>query len=304
LVNSPAEPPQTGHRIRLACGNGLRRKVWEDFQRRFGVPQILEFYAATEGNFSLYNVEGQPGSIGRIPAFLGHRFPMALVKHDFETEQPMRGDDGFCVRCAPDEPGEAIGRISDNATSLVGRFEGYLDPVASEAKILRDVFVQGDAWYRTGDLMRRDKAGFHYFVDRIGDTFRWKGENVSSDEVAEVVAACAGVTSAVVYGVAIPDHEGRAGMAAIVVNDGFDMAVLEETLSERLPDYARPVFLRLLAELEVTGTFKPQKQQLVRDGYDVAIVTDPIYVRDRRNPRFSRLDAESLAAIRGGAIPF
>lgn len=304
LVNSPTEPLQNIHRIRLACGNGLRREVWEIFQERFGVPRILEFYAATEGNISLYNIEGRPGSIGRIPAFLAHRFPMALVKFDFKTERPMRDGNGFCMRCEIDEPGEAIGRIPDDRTSMAGRFEGYLDPVASEAKILRDVFALGDAWYRTGDLLRRDNAGFHYFVDRIGDTFRWKGENVSTEEVAGIVAGCPGVTSAAVYGVAIPAHEGRAGMAAIVVHEGFDLRSLDDTLAESLPDYARPVFVRLLPKIEVTGTFKHQKQELVRDGYDVSIVTDPIYMRDRRNTCFARLDAEGLAAIQRGAVAF
>jgi fatty-acyl-CoA synthase len=304
LVNNSPEPHHNNHRIRLACGNGLRRAVWEDFQQRFAIPRILEFYAATEGNFSLYNVEGRPGSIGRIPGFLAHRFPMALVKFDVDRELPMRGEDGFCMRCTSDEPGEAIGLIPGDKTSQVGQFEGYLDPIASDKKILRNVFVPGDAWYRTGDLMRRDNAGFFYFVDRIGDSFRWKGENVSCDEVAEVVASCAHITGAVAYGVEIPDHEGRAGMASIVASAKFDLRVFEATLAERLPDYARPVFLRVLSEIEVTGTFKPQKQRLIRDGYDISAVLDPIYLRDRKTARFSRLDAAGLAAIKRGDIQF
>ena len=186
LVAAPPHPREQAHRLRLACGNGLRRDVWEAFQSRFGIPQILEFYAATEGSFSLYNAEGKPGAIGRIPSYLAHRFPVALVKFDVDTGAPARGPDGFCVRCAPDEPGEAIGKIAAG----VGRFEGYTDAEASAKKVLRNVFAEGDAWYRTGDLMRRDRAGFFYFVDRVGDTFRWKGENVSTGEVEEVIAAC------------------------------------------------------------------------------------------------------------------
>ncbi|HWD58345.1 MAG TPA: AMP-binding protein, partial [Stellaceae bacterium] len=176
LVGAPPHPRETSHRLRLACGNGLRPELWEPFQGRFGIPRIIEFYAATESNFSLYNCDGKPGAIGRIPAYLLHRFPVALVRFDVDAGEVVRGDDGLCIRCAPDEAGEAIGKLSDARAGVGGDFEGYTDAAASESKILRDVFAPGDAWYRTGDLMRRDRAGFFYFVDRIGDTYRWKGE--------------------------------------------------------------------------------------------------------------------------------
>ena len=185
LVNSPPHPREAEHRLRLCCGNGLRPDVWEEFKRRFRIPQILEFYAATEGNFSLYNCEGKPGAIGRIPSFLAHRFPMALVKFDIETGEPIRNEEGFCIRCSANEVGEAIGKILDGGSSPGSRFEGYTDKEASDRKILRNVFMNGDAWFRTGDLMRRDENGYFYFVDRVGDTFRWKGENVSTTEVAD-----------------------------------------------------------------------------------------------------------------------
>ena len=129
---------------------------------------------------------------------------MALVKFDFETGEPIRNEEGFCIRCSTNEAGEAIGQILDDGTSAAGRFEGYADKVATEKKSLRNVFVNGDAWFRTGDLMRKDEKGFFYFVDRIGDTFRWKGENVSTTEVAATVCAYPGVVEAVVYGVKIP----------------------------------------------------------------------------------------------------
>jgi fatty-acyl-CoA synthase len=303
LVNSPPHPLERSHRIRLAVGNGLRRDVWEVMLERFAIPQILEFYASTEGNISLYNCEGQPGSIGRFPPFFAHRFGLALVKCDPDTGTALRGEDGFCMRCETGEPGEALGRISDDASSLTGRFEGYLDAAASEAKILRNVFVEGDAWYRTGDLMRRDKAGFYYFVDRMGDTFRWKGENVSTEEVAGVVTACPGVTSAVVYGVPVVRNEGRAGMAAIVVDDRFDLGRFHSTLAEGLPDYARPLFLRICREIDVTGTFKFQKQDLTREGYDPALVMDPLYLNDRRRGAFVPLDASTHEQIANGDFP-
>src|SRR3984957_11282372 len=250
LVNSPPRAGEANHRLRLACGNGLNADVWEKFQRRFRIPQILEFYAATEGNFSLFNCEGGVGSIGRIPSFLRQRSSIALVKFDFETGEPMRNEDGFCIRSSSNEAGEAIGQILDDGAISVSRFEGYADKAATEKKILRNVFTIGDAWFRTGDLMRRDESGFFYFVDRIGDTFRWKGENVSTTEVAAAVCAYPGVVEAVVYGVKIPGTEGRAGMVAAVVREGFDLNPFLKHLVECLPDYGRPLFLRILANLE------------------------------------------------------
>ena len=182
--------------LRLCCGNGLRADVWEKFQSRFEIPRILEFYAATEGNVSLYNVEGKVGAIGRVPSFLTHRFPLALVKFDAVAGEPARDADGRCIRCATDEIGEAIGRIADGADAGGGEFEGYTSAAETERKILRDVFEAGDAWYRTGDLMRMDAGGFFYFVDRIGDTFRWKGENVATSEVAAALMAFPGIAEA------------------------------------------------------------------------------------------------------------
>jgi fatty-acyl-CoA synthase len=290
LVISPPHPREAQHLLRLCCGNGLRPDVWKRFQDRFHIPRVLEFYAATEGNFSLYNCEGRIGAIGRIPPFLAHRFPVALVKLDDESGEPVRNDAGFCIRCGGDEAGEAIGRIGDDAKSAGGRFEGYSDEAASQQKILRDVFARGDLWFRTGDLMRRDGQGFFYFVDRLGDTFRWRGENVSTTEAAEAIASCPAVTQAVVYGVKVPGTEGRAGMAALTVSDDFDLAVLHHHLAVRLPDYARPLFVRIQTEIAATGTFKPNKQQLARDGYDPTVTAEPIYFNDRSRQALIKLD--------------
>jgi fatty-acyl-CoA synthase len=302
LVNSPPHRREAEHRLRLCCGNGLRQDVWEEFQSRFRIPQILEFYAATEGNFSLYNCDGKPGAIGRVPAYLAHRFPVALIKHDVETGEPLRNGEGFCLRSSPDEVGEAIGRISTDRSPSLGRFEGYSDKVASDRKILHDVFAIGDAWYRTGDLMRRDQGGYFYFVDRIGDSFRWKGENVSTTEVEQLVCACPGVTEAVVYGVTVPGMEGRAGMAAIATNDEFDLVEFRKQIVERLPEYARPVFLRLGGAIEVTATFKLQKQRLMRDGYNPAVTTDELYFNDRSGEAYVRLDVALYERLRNGAV--
>jgi fatty-acyl-CoA synthase len=300
LVNGPPQRRESDHRIRLCCGSGLRTEVWTELQRRFRIPRVLEFYAATEGTFSLYNCDGKPGAIGRIPPFLAHRFPVELVKFDHDSGEPSRDPNGFCIRCSTDEVGEAIGRISGDRARLGTRFEGYTDAEASEKKVLRDAFASGDAWLRTGDLMRRDASGFFYFVDRIGDTFRWKGENVSTTEVAEAISACPGVSDAAVYGVAVPGSEGRAGMAAIVVNQSFELGAFRRHLVERLPEYARPLFLRVCDAIEATGTLRPKKQCLVGQGYDPAGTTDPIYFNDRARAAFVELDEALYQQLRRG----
>ena len=284
LVASPPHPRESEHRLRLACGNGLQGDVWTSFAQRFGVPQVLEFYAATEGSVSLYNCDGKPGAIGRVPPFLAQRFPIALVRCDAETGVPSRDADGRCIACGPDEVGEALGRVLKSSQSPARQFDGYTDEAATERKLLDDVFVAGDRWFRTGDLMRKDGAGYFYFVDRIGDTFRWKGENVASTEVAAVLRAAPGVSDAVVYGVKVAGHEGRAGMAAITTDERFDLAALWAHLDARLPAYAQPLFLRIGDGLDLTGTFKLQSRRLAKEGYLES--TDPVWFNDREAARF------------------
>ena len=285
LLKSDAPIPT--HHLRLACGNGLSGDVWEAFQSRFAIPQILEFYAATEGNFSLYNAEGKPGAIGRIPSFLAHRFPVALVKQD---------EGGKWIAVARGEAGEAIAKIAGGAA----RFEGYTDADATNKKILRDVFKPGDAWLKSGDSMRQDAQGFFYFVDRMGDTFRWKGENVATTEVATVLNEFSGIVEANVYGVAVPGADGRAGMAAVEVAGTLDLAGLKAHLTKRLPAYARPVFLRVVKSLAITETFKQKKQDLARDGFDPAHVSDPLYADIGEG--YVSLDDELYTRIKTGRI--
>lgn len=269
LTQSPTHPRERQHQLRLACGNGLQGTVWLAFQDRFDIPQILEFYAATEGSLSLYNVEGKPGAIGRIPPFLAGRFK--IIRYDHDTASPVRTADGFCVPCEVDEPGEAISQIGNGR-----QFDGYTDRAASRQKVLHNVFAAGDQWFRSGDLMRHDAQGYWYFVDRLGDTFRWKGENVSTSEVAGVLCDIEGVTDAVVFGVVIPGHEGRAGMAAICIDTRFNFASFARTLHAQLPAYAHPVLVRICDTLPMTGTFKLNKTELAREGYNV---TDPLWQR-------------------------
>lgn len=302
LLHRPRAENETAHCLRLACGNGLAAGVWEAFQERFRIPQILEFYAATEGGLSLFNVQGKPGAIGHIPAYLTHRFAPALVAFDFDQGAPVRDERGFCVRCARGEPGEALARLQNDPESAGSRFEGYTNAAETDKKILRHVFVAGDAWVRTGDLMRQDEKGFFYFVDRVGDTFRWKGENVATSEVAQELGAFEGILHASVYGVAIPGTEGRAGMAAIVCERPLDLAALERHLNERLPAYAWPLFLRLCAQAELTGTFKYAKTDLLRQGFDLGQCADPLYFHHPELRAYVPLDQQLYDSIVAGAI--
>jgi fatty-acyl-CoA synthase len=268
LLHTEPSASETRHRIRLACGNGLAAEIWDAFKDRFRIPQILEFYAATEGNVSLFNIRGKRGAIGHIPPYLTHRFSPLLVVTDIETSEPARNELGFCIPCAPNQVGEALGKVVDDASNSGSSFEGYTSKEASEKKILRDVLETGDRWFRTGDLMRKDEKGYYYFVDRIGDTFRRKGENVATSEVAEIICGFPGVQHANVYGVAVPGVEGRVGMATLAIDRELDLDAFRKHLNARLPAYARPAFLRIRKQVNLTGTFKYSKTELVREGYD------------------------------------
>jgi fatty-acyl-CoA synthase len=294
LAQAPAAD-DTQHGLRVAVGNGLRADIWQAFQQRFCLPQIVEFYASTEGTFSLYNVEGTVGSIGRIPPFLRHRFKIVLVKQDAETGEPLRGADGLCVAAGVNEPGEALGHIAEDAI-----FEGYTDAQSTHRKVLANVLRPGDRWFRTGDLMRMDAAGNYFFMDRLGDTFRWKGENVSTLEVANHLSAAPGVSDAVVYGVDVPSTDGKAGMALLTVTPAFDLTHFAAHARHHLPPYAVPVFLRLGAAAAVTDTFKHRKADLLREGYDPAAVNDPLFVLE--GGAYQPLDSGRLARLMSGAI--
>jgi fatty-acyl-CoA synthase len=281
LVAAEPDPNETKHKIRAAIGNGLRPDVWPRFTARSGIPRIIEFYGATEGNVGLLNLDSKPGAIGRVPPHLAKRFNIKLVAFDTEKEDVIRGADGRCVECKPGETGEAIGEIrSDDARY---RFDGYQDEEATKKKVLTNVFEEGDVYFRTGDLMKRDAQGYFYFVDRIGDTFRWKSENVSTNEVAEALGVFEAVIQANVYGVEVADYSGKAGMAALIVDEGFDLQALRAHVHRELPHYARPLFLRLHTEApseHTTGTFKLKKTDLVKEGWDPQKVGEPLYFDD------------------------
>jgi fatty-acyl-CoA synthase len=302
LINAPPHPKEGRHRIRLCCGNGLRPDIWIAFRKRFGIPVIREFYAATEGNCVIFNADGTPGAVGRVPPWAQSIFPIKVVRFDVVREEVIRGDDGFCIECPPDEVGEVISKILVDPMRPGQRFDGYADKAATEKKILADAFVKDDRWFRTGDLMRRDERGNFYFVDRIGDTFRWKGENVSTSEVAEMIDTLPGVAEATVYGVPIAGTEGKAGMAAIVPGEGFDLAALRRHIEAHLSTYARPVFIRLRTEIDATSTFKQRKIDLVREGFDPRQTGDAIYFNNAEIGEFVPLDDALFQRIQSGAL--
>lgn len=297
LHNAPPDPNERKHILRAITGNGLRPEIWAAFQERFAIPKVLEFYGATEGNVSMLNYDGHVGAVGRVPKYLRRAIPTRIVRFDIEHEVPVRGPDGFCIECIAGEAGEAIGRITEDPRQA---YDGYTREADTQKKILRDVFEKGDIWFRTGDLLRHDELGYFYFVDRIGDTFRWKGENVATSEVSEALGVIPGVKEANVYGVAVPGKDGRAGMAALVTGAEFDLTSLGKTLAANLPVYARPVFLRLLPEMEITGTFKMRKVELVKEGFDPSTIADPLYVLDAVTNSYTPLDAARYADIING----
>jgi len=299
LVNHEEVAEERQHKLRLAFGNGLRADVWAEMKQRFRIPEILEFYGATEGNVSMFNFDGKVGAIGRVPKWLKERFNFRVVQFDVEKEEEVRALNGLCIEAGPGQIGECIGKIGHDARS---EFSGYVDKAASDKKVLRDVFEKGDAWFRTGDLMKTDAEGYFYFVDRIGDTFRWKGENVSTGEVAERLQAIPGVEEANVYGVAVEGADGRAGMAGLVIGAEFDIKAFGDAVSHDLPPYAQPVFVRILPAIETTGTFKYRKLDLVAEGFDPTAIKGAVYYRDPVKGGYVKLTKPGYAKILAGGV--
>jgi fatty-acyl-CoA synthase len=300
LLQSPPRADDADHGLHTFVGNGLRGDIWPAFVERFGRPRIVEFYGATEGNVALVNRTGKVGSCGRPPPFMvGPLDGAELVRFDVATETHPRDADGHLQRAAPGEIGELIARIG---WIPYERFDGYLDGAATEAKVLRDVFRTGDAYFRTGDLLTRDTDGDFFFVDRIGDTFRWKGENVSTQSVAEALVGAGGASLLVVYGVALPGADGRVGMAAVVPGlEGFDGKAFFEAAEARLRPAERPAFVRLTKSLETTGTQKFRRVALQREGV-TPTNGDQVLRRSIEGRTYSPISAEERAAIEAGTL--
>jgi acyl-CoA synthetase (AMP-forming)/AMP-acid ligase II len=301
------------HNVRIAFGNGLRPDIWNRFKARFAIDSIAEFYSATESPSASWNMSSNDFSVGAVGrqgmlVSLLVKFTTAIVELNWETEVPLRLSNGYCRRVPPNSPGELLYKI--DAQDIKKNYQGYFsNSKALDGKILRDVFKQGDAWFRTGDVFRLDSEGRWYFCDRVGDTFRWKSENVSTAQVSEVLGAYPAVLEANVYGVEIPHHDGRAGCAALKLAGGkATQEVLDGVASlvqNQLPKNAVPLFLRLVREMQSTGNNKQQKHHLREQGVNLGKVrkeggNDMIYWL--KEGRYSELRDEDWEDIKAGKI--
>ncbi|XP_069030444.1 long-chain fatty acid transport protein 2 [Embiotoca jacksoni] len=300
LCSTPKKDKDKDHKVRLAIGNGIRAEIWREFLNRFGDIQIREFYASTEGNVGFVNYAGKIGAIGRVNFFHRRLFPYTLVKYDTEQDEPIRDANGLCMEAPKGETGLLVSKITD-----IAPFVGYAqNEEQTERKRLRDVFKKGDLYFNTGDLMRIDQDNFIYFQDRVGDTYRWKGENVATTEVSDILTISECLKEANVYGVQVPGHEGRIGMAAVTVNKNaqFDGSKIYNHVVSYLPSYARPRFIRIQNAVEVTGTFKQMKVKLVEENFDPGRIQDPLYILDDSAKSYVPLTTLVYSSIISGNI--
>ena len=275
----PPKPEDTKHNVRLAYGNGLRAHIWEEFKNRFQIEQIGEFYGATEGNANVVNITGKVGAVGFLSVLVPAAYPIKVIRIDPDTNEPVRNPSGFCEIVDYNETGELIGIISDR--DLTREFSGYKGlPNQTQKKVLTDVFKKGDKFFRSGDLFKVDEEGYLYFTDRRGDTFRWRGENVSTTEIENTASKIIKNIQVACYGVEIPGAEGCAGMIAIVHQDDINLADLCRELQEQLPTYAVPLFVRVVEKLEYTATEKIIKRKLREEAFDIKHIVDPLYFMD------------------------
>uniref|UniRef100_A0A8D0E582 long-chain-fatty-acid--CoA ligase n=1 Tax=Salvator merianae TaxID=96440 RepID=A0A8D0E582_SALMN len=278
LCNTPKKDNDRDHSVRIAVGNGVRVEVWKEFLHRFGPIEIKEMYGATEGNVGFINYIGKVGAVGRTNLLIKLTTPFEIIQYDIDQDEPVRDDKGLCIPVATGEKGLFVAKITGRAP-----FHGYAgERQKTEKKILRDVLKRGDCYFNSGDLLMQDHEGFLYFKDRVGDTFRWKGENVATSEVEITLASLEFIQDIIVYGVPVPGHEGKIGMAAIQLKEGlsFDGKKLYAHVKGYLPNYAIPHFIRIQAALELTGTYKYRKAHLVKEGYDPATINDPLFFLD------------------------
>nr|XP_048275423.1 long-chain fatty acid transport protein 6 [Myodes glareolus] len=290
LCKQPQREGERDHQVRLAVGNGMSSDVWRQFLDRFGDIKMCEFYGATEGNICFMNHTGKIGSVGRTNFFYKLFFAFELIKYDFQKDEPMRNEQGWCHRVREGEPGLLISRVNRK-----NPFFGYAGSYRhTQSKLLFDVFKKGDVYFNTGDLMVQDHENFLYFWDRIGDTFRWKGENVATTEVADVIGKLDFIQEVNVYGVPVPGYEGKAGMASIILkpNKSLDLEKMYDQVVTSLPAYACPRFLRIQEKMATTGTFKLQKIQLVEEGFHPLKISDPLYFMNNLNKAYVPLTEE------------
>ena len=295
LSNTEVQTGDHKNPLRSMMGNGMRPDVWLGFKKRFGIKRVAEFYGASEGNVAFANLMNRDCTVGMTSA------EVALVEYDVDNDEIVRDAAGHCVLVQAGEPGLLLGKITKDTA-----FEGYTDPEATEKKIVRSALETDDEWFNSGDLMRTVDVGFtlgypHYqFVDRIGDTFRWKSENVSTNEVGEIINGFDQIKFCNVFGVEIPGADGRAGMAAVTLQDGataLDLEAFSTFLRAELPAYAVPLFVRIQPDIDVTGTFKMVKGELRKQAYDVRAFEDPVYALLPGSQGYAPFDVAMLEKI-------
>ncbi len=268
LLNQPPKPTDRAHNVRVITGNGLRPEIWDEFTARFGIGRVCEFYASSEGNAAFINIFNVPRTTGLFP------MPLAYVEYDPDTGAPLRDESGRVRRVPAGQPGLLLSPVNK-----LQPFDGYTDQESSEKKLVRNAFREGDCWFNSGDVMSPQGLGHAAFVDRLGDTFRWKGENVATTQVEAALASDDSVEDCTVFGVEVPRTGGRAGMAAVKLREGaeFDGRALARAVYGQLPAYALPLFVRVVESIEQTTTFKSRKVELREQGYGPGI-EDPLYV--------------------------
>jgi fatty-acyl-CoA synthase len=274
VLRTPPVATDSALRLRVAVGNGLQSEIWLAFQQRLGGAKIREFYASTEAPSAILNLTGKVGSLGHVP--FERRRGFRLARLDSELRELSRGSGGRAEECSENEPGELLLRVFPNAEQKLGGFAGYTDAAASAARIAYDVFEPGDAYFRSGDVLRRDLDGYFYFVDRMGDGYRWKGENVAALQVERVLSAGLGQAAVAVFGVQVPGYPGRAGFAEVVSPGTFDARRFAE-VARGLPAHARPCFVRPVPALELTSSLKIKKHTL--DLATIVAARDSLWVR-------------------------
>ncbi len=289
LVNQAPRDNDRDHPLRAMVGVGLRPDVWREFIQRFGVTEICEGYGATEGTSPIYNFAAKVGMIGR------KRATHALLRCDLASGELQANAAGFYEQINPGETGLLLNRVSTRTP-----FDGYVDASASQKKLLHNVFKKGDCYFNTGDLLTLHDDNWLSFADRLGDTFRWKGENVSTNEVAEILNSCPGVLESNVYGVEVPNNEGRAGMASINIAEDFDLTRLTNVISDNLASYQRPYFLRVQKDMEITQTFKHKKVDYQKQGFNPETISDKLYFLQKG--QYCPLDKTLFEQINEGVV--
>ena len=296
ILNQPPSEYEHNHTLKKMLGLGLRKDIWTKFKERFKIEHIFEYYSSTEGYGPIVNIDEVPGMIGRNN-IQNH----ALAKVDQETGELIRNNDGSYIKCEPGDVGMSLMKIEE-----IENFTKYRNKEKTNQKVIRDVFEKGDAYFITGDLLQLHEDQWLSFSDRFGDTFRWKGENVSTQEVENILNSHESILMSAVYGVEIPNHEGKAGMAAIKFDPGvgFNSEVISRFVIQALPKYTIPIFIRICDQLEVTGSKKLRKSNLRKEGYKINEITDPLYIWDSSERIYTQFDSSKHQAIIQGKLEF